>query len=737
MAAKATKAHWRAIQTILLGILAVIAVTYFSQRSTAMDYAELILSDVRLYRHTPPPPTGLVAVAAIDDRSIRELGRWPWPRSVLARLVDALADYKAGVIGVDVLLSERDSADVERENIAAHLRAIGMSEKAIAETLGPSNDLELARALKAQGSTYLGYGFGVHTATNHLADVVDLSAYRTKFLEPLPVAYNLVRKGRAAEREKFNATAYLSPIPELNAAAAGVAYVDIDAEADGKVRAYPTVVNFKGRDCIPLFLAVADAYLHQARLTLSMDRDGVNEVAIGRETIPVDPSSKMIVHFRGKPGTMPHYSISDIIQHRIPRDRLEGKIVMVGLTATALGDRFVTPKGGDFPGIEIQATAVDNVLAGDFIHQSLATYAESRFAAWIMGFAISVAAGFLSATWGFVVAAMLVVGYLVYANWLLVANGTLIGIMLPLATVSATYLVVVTYRYVTEGLEKRHLRSWFEHYVDPDVIASLVDSGANLGLSGERRHLSILFADIVNFTSRAERLEPEALVAMLNTYMTTMTNLIFQCGGVVDKLMGDGIMAFWGAPAAIENPARDAINCALRMLDELNALAQRDPRFADVKIGVGVATGEAVVGNFGGEQRFDYSVIGDTVNLASRLEGLTRQFKVKLLVNRRTWEEAGAGYIAREIGMVRVKGKDQLVPVVDIAGRDGDGVDPIYYRRFREALDLLHHGHSPENDLRAMLAEQPSDQVITMCLERLQTAEGTPAREMVFEFDTK
>jgi adenylate cyclase len=313
----------------------------------------------------------------------------------------------------------------------------------------------------------------------------------------------------------------------------------------------------------------------------------------------------------------------------------------------------------------------------------------------------------------------------------------LIGIVLPLATVNVTYLVVTLYRYVTEGREKSHLRSWFEHYVDPDVIASLVDSGANLGLSGERRHLSILFADIVNFTSRAERLEPEALVAMLNAYMTTMTNLIFQCGGVVDKLMGDGIMAFWGAPAAIENPAREAINCALKMLDELDALARRDQRFADVRIGVGIATGEAVVGNFGGEQRFDYSVIGDTVNLASRLEGLTRQFKVKLLVNRRTWEEAGAGYIAREIGMVRVKGKDQLVPVVDIAGREGDGVDPAYYQRFRDALDLLHRGYSPESDLRAMLAEQPSDQVITMCLERLQTAEGITAHEMVFEFDTK
>jgi adenylate cyclase len=205
----------------------------------------------------------------------------------------------------------------------------------------------------------------------------------------------------------------------------------------------------------------------------------------------------------------------------------------------------------------------------------------------------------------------------------------------------------------------------------------------------------------------------------------------------VDKLMGDGIMAFWGAPVHVQNPARDAVDCALRMLEELNALRQRDDRFKDVNIGIGICTGEAVVGNFGGEGRFDYSVIGDTVNLASRLEGLTRQFKVHLLVNRQTFEDAGAGYIAREIGMVRVKGKQQLVPVVEIAGHEGDSVDPAYYRRFAEALERLHRGDSPASDLRALLAERPGDQVTAMCLERLESADDSAMREMVFEFDTK
>jgi adenylate cyclase len=216
-----------------------------------------------------------------------------------------------------------------------------------------------------------------------------------------------------------------------------------------------------------------------------------------------------------------------------------------------------------------------------------------------------------------------------------------------------------------------------------------------------------------------------------------MTNLVLESGGVVDKLMGDGIMAFWGPPLDLPNPARKAVDCALRMLQELAAMAARDERFRDFRIGIGICTGEAIVGNFGGDRSFSYSVIGDTVNLASRLEGLTRQFKVDLLVNQRTVEEAGDGLIARPIGRVRVKGKDQLVEVSEVIAREGNGADGAFYRRFTEALGQLRKGNSPEADLRAMLREHPGDHVIEMCLERLTAADGKLPQEMVFEFDTK
>ena len=177
----------------------------------------------------------------------------------------------------------------------------------------------------------------------------------------------------------------------------------------------------------------------------------------------------------------------------------------------------------------------------------------------------------------------------------LVGDGVLIYVVLPLASAVLTYTVLATYQYMTEGSEKRYLRSAFEHYLNPNVVASVVDDPQGLRLSGERRHLAILFSDIVNFTSRAERSEPEQVVALLNTYMSVMIDIIFQSQGVVDKLMGDGIMAFWGAPNDIANPAAAAIDCALKMLDGLRRLRQDDERFADVDIGIGIATGEAMM----------------------------------------------------------------------------------------------------------------------------------------------
>ncbi len=739
-----TRRHRHAGRLLLIGIVILGALFIFNALHPAVfELAELKASDLRMYVTRRPRPAGAVVIAAIDDKSIAELGRWPWPRSVEARLSDALRDYQAAVVGYDVLFSERDEDDLQAARIAARLKAIGVGDAAIEETLGSGNDLAFADALKREGASFLGYAFESHFDLKNARRVLSApvaTGYRTAPLEPPPLAYNLVRELPGATPVLIAARAYLPPIAALNRAARGIGYVDIDADGDGVLRSEIAVVRFGKRYCVPLYLALSAAYLKNAPLRLVVGSEGVRQVTLGDEAIPVDEIGRMLIDFRGPPGTFPAYPISDIIAHRVPPAALAGKIVLVGLTAHALGDRKVTPTAGDFPGVEIHANAIDNVLRGDFVRRSrVEGAAEEDAAAVMLVLAISLAAAYLSPLWSAAAALWVIVGFSAYAQYRLVGDGVLIDVVLPLAAALLTYTVLATYRYVTEGSEKRYLRSAFEHYLNPDVVASVVDDPQGLRLSGERRHLAILFADIVNFTSRAEHSEPEQVVALLNTYMSVMIDRIFQSQGVVDKLMGDGIMAFWGAPNDIQNPARAAIDCALKMLEGLARLRKSDQRFADLDIGIGIATGDVVVGNFGGTQRFDYSAVGDTVNLASRLEGLTRHFQVHLLVNRQTLAEAAGNYCAREVGLVKVKGKEQLVPIVDVAGRAGNGIDATFYERFNRALEHIRNGEATTANtmLRALSREAPGDALVNLYLEKIVEATDGQPTEMVFEFETK
>ena len=739
-----TRRHRQAWRPLLIGIVILIGLFVFNGLHPAVfELADLKASDLRMYVTRRPPLSGALAIAAIDEKSVAELGHWPWPRSVEARLSNALRDYQAAVVGYDVLFSESDEDDAQAARIATHLKSLGIGDAAVQETLGTGNDLAFADALKQAGSTFLGYAFESHfdltRAREFLAAPVT-TGFKTEPIAPPPLAYNLVRELPGATPPLVAARAYLPPVAALNSAARGIGFVDIDADSDGVLRSELTVVRFGKRYCVPLYLALTAAYLKNAPLRLVVDPEGVRQVTLGDEEIPVDEIGRMLINFRGPPGTFPAYSIADLIAHRVPKAAIAGKIVLVGMTAHALGDRKITPTGGDFPGVEIHANAIDNVLRGDFVRRSrVEGTAEEDAVALALVLAISLAAAYLSPLWSAAAALWVVVGFSAYAQYRLVDDGVLIDVVLPLASVLLTYTALATYRYVTEGSEKRYLRSALEHYLNPEVVQSVVDDPQGLQLSGERRHLAILFSDIVNFTSRAERFEAERLVALLNAYMNEMCKIILDSKGTLDKLMGDGIMAFWGAPNEIENPAAAAIDCALKMLESLERLRKADERFADVDIGIGIATGDAIVGNLGSEHRFDYSAVGDTVNLASRLEGLTRHFQVHLLVNRQTLAEAAGDYCAREVGLVKVKGKEQLVPIVDVAGRAGNGIDPTFYQRFNRALEHIRNGEATAANtmLQALSREAPDDALVSLYLEKIVEATDGQPTEMVFEFETK
>ncbi|MGA9723611.1 MAG: adenylate/guanylate cyclase domain-containing protein [Candidatus Binatus sp.] len=740
--AKAQPSHaalrfsWR---TFLFGIVLLAFWFAFHQRFfLAFERMDLTSYDLEINAIPPHPSSGLIAIAVVDDNSIVQLGQWPWPRIVLAKLVDALKDYKVKVIGFDAIFSEADKGDVARGQTSEKLAALGLEPNEIRQVLGPSNDEAFTAAMKAHGLTVLGYAFESHHFQSNIG--IDKSAgYLDVIRDPGPLGFGIVRQTPGKPHDLIKAQGYQPPFALLEDAAHSTGFFDVDADADGVIRTEMTVIRFKDRYCVPLFLAVADAYADGAPMTLGIDVNGVAGVTIGGVSIPVGDDGRMLVNFRRSPNPFPHYSISDIINHKIAPQNLEGKIVLVGATAHGLGDRGVTPIDGDMARVEIHAHALDNLIQGDFIQRSYEAVEIAFFAAFLMGIAVAIGVAWMSAMGSAAWAVLLAVGYFVYTRSRLVNDGLVVGLVFPLLTVVLMYMFLAGYRYITEGREKRYLRTAFEHYLNPDVITSVLDSPHGLKLGGEKRHLAILFADIVSFTKRAEKTEPEELLALLNTYMTSMIDVIFKTGGVVDKLMGDGIMAFWGAPNDLENPSRAAIDCALKMLENLRYLQTHDPRFADLDIGIGISTGEVVVGNLGGENRFDYSCIGDTVNFASRLEALTRHFKVHLLVSRQTYAEAAGGYIGRELGLVKVKGKELYVPIVHVAGRENDSVDPVFYRNFDDVLTKIRAGDvsSARAELELLGESRPDDTPVQIYLDRLAADPEHPPTDMLFEFETK
>ena len=727
--------HWT---TFVLGLVVTAGfLLFFAAYPRLLVSLELKVSDARLRARPHRPFSNKVVIVAIDDKSIQQIGHWPWDRWTLANLEQAFIAYKVKVVAYDVLFTERDPVDVERGALTAKLRTLSVSDEKIHGVLGPDNDQQFADAIRAHGKTILAYNFSDHMIG--AGPPTKEANYLTGVIDPKPMSWN-VQTDPGVAPKLISAGGYRPPLQILNSTAKKTGFVDADSDDDGHFREEMTAISFDGRQWASLFITAVWAFQDQPPRELKIGAAGITQAVLGDTDIPVDELGRMMVTYQGPAGTIPHCSAADVINHLINADQLAGKIVLVGVTGTGLGDRAVTPVGYEFPRVEIHANAVETILSRDFVHRSKTeTLVMERVWAVLLGVSVSIVTAWLSASWS--VAAMLVLAgsYFGFAQFMLLERGVLLGVVLPLVITGGVVLILLGYRYITEGREKGHLRRAFEHYLHPDVIASVVDNPEGLRLGGERRHVAILFADIVGFTSLAERSDPVQLVAMLHVYMTRMTNIILESGGVVDKLMGDGIMAFWGAPYEVENPARRAIDAALQMVAALESLRKEDSRFLNLEVGIGIATGDPIAGNFGGERRFDYSLIGDSVNFASRLEGLTRKFGVRFLVSKDAFAEAGGPYIARDIGLVKVKGKASLVAIMEVVGRRDDGVDPAFYDQFERTVELLKDGEADQAkaQLEEMLTARPNDEVVSLYLAKLNESHDEPPREMVFEFETK
>ncbi|SRR5579875_172886 len=431
---------------IMIVGMAIVAVLFLfnSHYPSALQMAELKIFDLRMYARQAHPLKGDVIIVAIDDKSIVQLGRWPWPRTVLAQLTNALRSYRAAVIGFDMVFSEHDYLDRHSQGPAA-----GRNKSGVATS---SPDQTFADAIRAQGHTFVAYPFEAMTD----ADGQISPGFVTEVNNPPPLRYGSVKLADTALPPPLTeAIAYLPNLPLIDRAARGTAFFNAPSDLDGVFRSELMVMRFGKFYYEPFVVAVASAYLHTANV-LTLSRYGVESVAIGPISVPVDDQGRMLVNFRGPAHTFPYFSASDVIAHRIPPAALANKIVLVGATAFGLGDKLSTPMGADFPGVEVHANAIDNILAGDFIQRSEMTLFLECVAALLMGVMISAAVAYLPASCSCAALIGMIVGYCALVQYLLVTDGLLVGVLLPVASTFITYAGLTSYRlYLTEAREKR------------------------------------------------------------------------------------------------------------------------------------------------------------------------------------------------------------------------------------------------------------------------------------------
>ena len=397
----------------------------------------------------------------------------------------------------------------------------------------------------------------------------------------------------------------------------------------------------------------------------------------------------MLINYYGPGKTFDTYSLSDIIEHKISPSKLKDRLVLIGPTAVGIGDSAVTPfQQMNFFGVEVHASFITNILQGRFIRRGIRENVIDILFLLLFslpaGMVLSVAAPRRATAFTLVLlGAFLLLACYLFAHWRM-----WIVIVLPSATLAVNYLVIISYRFFFEERQKRKVRAAFTQYVSPGVIAQVLQRPELLRLGGEEKELTAMFCDIRGFTTLSEGLSPTALVELLNEYLSAMTDVIFETWGTLDKYIGDAIMAFWGAPYPQTDHAVRACRAAFEMLGVLNKLqakweAQGRPR---IDIGVGINTGLMVVGNMGSAKRFNFTIMGDDVNLASRLEGTNKQFGTRVIISEATYLEVHEHFIARELDLIRVKGKTKPVKIFELLGPTAD------LETHRDRVDRFHQG---------------------------------------------
>ena len=612
----------------------------------------------------PAAATSRLRIIALDQKSLdwgrRENGlSWPWPREAYATMLAFCKRAGAKVVAFDMLFSES----------SVH---------------GVGDDEALGQAMRENGPVVLSY------------TLAPLGEGVAEGAGPPGLTISGFSPWLAASRAPVSVKAVTMPVVELAESAALLANISNRPDPDGVFRRAPLFVNLAGRPVPSLALA---AYLAGAPgpVPLSLKQ---NHLQVGDLGVPLDVVGQAILNFRGVSGTVPTVSLAAVVQSELQLAAGEKPIidpaefkdtyVFLGMTAPGLYDLRAIPIDGVYPGVEIHATMLDNLLSQDFLRDSPVWLAA--LLTLLFGVLAAMIILFCRNAWQSSLAFVLLLPLPFAAGFL--AYGS--GIWLPVAVQATAVLLAlisgVVFNFATEGRKKRYIKRAFSQYLHPTVIEQLVSNPAWLRLGGEKRELSIFFSDLAGFTGMSERLDPERLTLLLNEYLSAMTDIILESGGTIDKYEGDAIIAFWNAPLTQPDHASRAVQAALRCQERL---AELRPDFkarfdCDLFLRIGINTGPVVVGNLGSSQRFDYSILGDNANVAARLEGVNKEFGTPILISEACCRQLPVGLKVREIARVGVVGRKEPITVFEPLAQ-GDEKEALL-ERFAAALALYYRG---------------------------------------------
>jgi len=624
-----------------------------------------------------------VVIVDIDEKSIKELGQWPWERDKFAQILNNLSASGAGIIGLDIVFSEADKTSPKRL----------AKEWGIDDTKMPDYDLILSQTIAAT-PTILGYVFDFDfDNTNEAPQVPAIFVEKAKQdIEFFPLARGVLANLKVIQNAAYS-SGYMNNIPD---------------EA-GIIRSVPLMIKYQEQLYPSLAFEMYRIATQSSKVETTYSQAGVENIRVGKQNIPSDRFGRLYVNFRGPFKSYRYISAVDVFNNTMDKKHLEGKFVLIGTSAYGLMDLRSTPMDSVIAGVEVHANMIDNLLNNDMLKKP--SWAEIADLTAIILIAFIVI--FIYSRFSLLVLSLLyVVSFfaLMYANYyLLFTELIIVNSIFPLFSIFLSLIGTLGVNYFFETRQKEIIKGKFATKVSASVMEDILKRADSNALEGQEKEITVFFSDVRGFTNISEAMgDAKSLIKFMNDIMEPMTGIIIDEKGTIDKYIGDAIMAYWNAPLDVENHADRAVCASLRQLHKLKSLndeLRQNPEFVNVTnmadnahipivdIGIGLNSGPAIVGEMGSSIRSDYTVIGDTINLGARLESLCKYYNSRLNISNFTKSQLKGEYIYRYLDLVTVKGKTEPIEIWQIHDFDKDDQEPLFYSTKEELLQELKRHH--------------------------------------------